>query len=81
MPHATLFLHFPLSTARALAGALAPETASGEVPKTRATCALDAEGALRIDIDADDLSSLRAAVNSYLRWADAAERAARLAQT
>lgn len=78
MPHATLLFRYPLPTARALHGALSPETGV-DVPKTRSACALDAEGALRIDIDADDLSSLRAAVNSYLRWADAAERAARLA--
>lgn len=77
MHHATLLFRHPPALARALHGALSPETGS-EVPKTRSRCALEADG-LRVDIDADDLSSLRAALNSYLRWADAAERAARIA--
>lgn len=64
----------PIATA--IAGALSPETES-EVPKTRSEVICDG-GAVRVHVRAEDLASLRAALNSYLRWADAAERAAAL---
>ena len=52
--------------------ALAPE-AGRDVPKARV--AMSGRGRrLTITIDADDTSALRAAVNSYLRWADVAAR-------
>jgi tRNA threonylcarbamoyladenosine modification (KEOPS) complex Pcc1 subunit len=63
--------------ADAIARALAPEANASEVPKTRATVARE-PGGVRIRVDAEDLASLRAAVNSYLRWIDAAGKAARL---
>lgn len=63
--------------ADAVCGALSPETES-EVPKTRSTVTR-AGVEVRVWIHAEDLASLRAALNSYLRWADAAEKAARLA--
>ena len=75
-PHeADLLFSYPdPATARAVAGALSPEAAVSEVPKTRATISVE-QGRLRVAIHADDLPSLRAAVNSYLRWIDAAQRA------
>ena len=78
MHHAAVELRYPSPIALAVEGALSPESAS-EVPKTegRTTRAGDI---VRIELKADDLSSLRAAMNSYLRWADAAEKAASLAE-
>ena len=73
---ATLLFRFPPPTARAVAAALAPETGT-DVPKTSSRVALDGD-AVRVDVEAEDLSSLRAAVNSYVRWVDAAARAAAL---
>lgn len=75
--HARLFFPFSEATARAIHGALRPEIAS-EVPKTVGRVGLAPDG-VHLAIEAEDLSSLRAAVNSYLRWIDAAEKAARLA--
>lgn len=80
MRHRTL-LFFQLSddTARAIAGALAPEASQSEVPKTRGAPRV-IENGLEVAIEAEDLASLRAAVNSHLRWIDAAVRAAELAR-
>lgn len=67
--------------ARAVHGALLPEVGgagAGETPKSRARPALVERG-LAVDLFADDLPSLRAAVNSHLRWVDAAVKAAFLA--
>ncbi len=53
--------------ARVLADALAPE-AGDEVPRT--SVELTREGSrVGVIVDAGDVSSLRAAVNAYLRWA------------
>lgn len=73
-------LFFPLSQARAdaIALALAPESAQNEVPKTRGE-ARSVAGGLEVVLHADDLPSLRATVNSHLRWVDAAMRAAAVA--
>jgi tRNA threonylcarbamoyladenosine modification (KEOPS) complex Pcc1 subunit len=79
MHRATLVFQLSSGPARALHGALLPETGE-DVPKSRARCALE-DGALRVEIEADDLSALRAAINSYLRWSDAALRAAAIGGT
>lgn len=64
-------------TANAVARALAPEAAQTEVPKTRGD--VSAEGTtLTVRLHAEDLPSLRATVNSHLRWIDAATKAARI---
>lgn len=75
--HAELFFHLDSPTARAVQGALSPETATAEVPKTTSRVILEPEG-VRVVVEAEDLASLRAAVNSYLRWVDAAEKTARI---
>lgn len=82
--HASLFFTLPSATADAIRGAILPETRPGsgpaaEVPKTRGAVAT-APGGLVVEVDAEDLPSLRAALNSYLRWVDAAEKAAGLAR-
>jgi tRNA threonylcarbamoyladenosine modification (KEOPS) complex Pcc1 subunit len=74
---ADLFFDLPDAAADAIARALAPEANANEVPKTRADVART-PGGLRVTLHADDLASLRAAANSYLRWIEAARKAADL---
>jgi KEOPS complex subunit Pcc1 len=59
---------------RAVLAALGPE-ASRDVP--RASAKVSADGpVLKLEITAEDSASLRAAVNSYLRWVKLASGAA-----
>lgn len=58
--------------AKVVYGALRPETGR-DVPKARVTIR-SVRDRLTVTIDAQDTSALRAAVNSYLRWADLAAR-------
>lgn len=74
---AELFFPFPEALASAIAAALAPEASQAEVPKTRGEVAAVA-GGVRVVLHAEDLPSLRATVNSHLRFVDAAAKAARL---
>lgn len=60
--------------ARVLTGALSPEM-SEKVPRTSVQVA-EGEGEVAIRVEAEDLASLRAALNSYIRWADVAEETA-----
>ena len=91
---ATLAFRYHEPIADAVARALQPEAAqaaldetadpprakrASEVPKTRSEIHRERD-AISIHIAADDLPSLRASVNSHLRWIDAAARAARLAR-
>ncbi|HLE54592.1 MAG TPA: KEOPS complex subunit Pcc1 [Thermoplasmata archaeon] len=73
MPRATIHLDGP--EAAVIRDALSPE-AGRDVPKARVRVS---GGARRITIGivADDTGALRAAVNSYLRWADVAARVRR----
>lgn len=75
--HADLFFDLDPARADALARALSPETDRSEVPKTRASVRVE-PGGLRVAIEADDLSAMRAALNSWLRWVDAAQKAAHI---
>jgi len=70
MHRATITLVGP--EAKVVYGALRPETGR-EVPKTRVTVR-SVRDRMTVTIDARDTSALRAAVNSYLRWADLAAR-------
>lgn len=63
--------------AKAIEAALLPE-AGRELPKAESRV-LRAGADVTVAIDAEDASSLRAAVNSYVRWAKTAEDAARVA--
>jgi tRNA threonylcarbamoyladenosine modification (KEOPS) complex Pcc1 subunit len=66
------------AAARAVLAALAPE-AGREVPRADAT--VSAEGdKIVIDVRAEDAAALRAALNSYLRWASLALETSRLAE-
>jgi len=63
---------------QAVLDALSPE-AGREVP--RANAVIRAEGGtVLIDVEAEDAGALRAALNSYLRWASLAMDASKLAK-
>jgi KEOPS complex subunit Pcc1 len=70
MRRATIVLSGP--EAGVVYEALRPETGR-DVPKAHVAMR-SAPGRLTLTIDADDTGALRAAVNSYLRWADVAAR-------
>jgi len=60
--------------AQTIFSALQPETES--VPSERATTTIHADGSkLVIEILAEDLTALRAAMNSFLAWISGAKRA------
>ena len=67
---ATITLEGP--EAEVVRKALAPE-AGRDVPKARVTVAGRGRR-LSLTIEAEDTGALRAAVNSYLRWADVAAK-------
>lgn len=70
MRRASIFLEGP--DARTVYEALRPETGR-DVPKARVSMRYGRDR-LTLQVDAEDTSALRAAVNSYLRWADVAAR-------
>jgi KEOPS complex subunit Pcc1 len=55
-------------------GALSPQM-SERVPRTTVEV-VAGEGEVTIKVEAEDLASMRAALNSYIRWADVAEETA-----
>jgi tRNA threonylcarbamoyladenosine modification (KEOPS) complex Pcc1 subunit len=64
---AEFLFRFPsFKSASIVAKALSPEI-SHKIPKSTVIISLD-DAVLRLTINADDVSSLRAACNSYLRW-------------
>lgn len=69
MFRATLSVRSPHASKVALA--IGPE-AGREIPRTRAEVGRG-EGSMTLVLDADDLSALRAALNSYIRWMSIAE--------
>jgi KEOPS complex subunit Pcc1 len=54
--------------------ALSPELAE-KIPRTKVTVS-GGDGEVVIDLEADDLTALRAALNSYIRWGNVAEETA-----
>ena len=70
MQRATVTLEGP--DAAVVRAALMPE-AGRDIPKARVRVAGTAR-AVRILVEAEDTGTLRAALNSYLRWADVALR-------
>lgn len=66
---ASVTVHVDADTARATEQALAPETAD-PVPGTQVDVAAGDD--LTISVAADDVRSMRAALNSYLRFTDTA---------
>lgn len=70
MFRATLAVRSPFASN--VAQAIGPE-AGREIPRTRAEVR-HSEGSMTLTLDADDLSALRAALNSYIRWMCIAEK-------
>jgi len=65
--------------AKGMAAALSVEADAG-LPRVRASVGRDSSG-VGLLLEAEDPSALRAALNSYLRWADLAARVAQGAST
>jgi KEOPS complex subunit Pcc1 len=69
-------LEIPLESekmANILYSALSPETES--IPSDRATTSVSVKGSsLIVEIDANDLTAMRAALNSYIAWISACMR-------
>jgi tRNA threonylcarbamoyladenosine modification (KEOPS) complex Pcc1 subunit len=62
-----------IGTAEILLAALVPETESG--PSDRATTTVSLRGSvLIIEVEAEDLTALRAAMNSFIAWISACVR-------
>ncbi len=75
MPKATLRLESP--HAKTVLRSLAPEVGR-EIPRTRVEL-LSEDEAVILKIDAADISALRAALNSYLRWMKISEEIGKIA--
>lgn len=75
---ASLELEVQGDVARAVEGALSVE-AGGGIPKVQ-TRLTRTDDDLRVDLFSEDLPSLRAAVNSFLRWAAMAAEVAQDAE-
>jgi tRNA threonylcarbamoyladenosine modification (KEOPS) complex Pcc1 subunit len=64
---ARFLFHFPTSQeASVIAQSLSPEI-QHKIPKATVTFSVDKK-TLKVTIETEDVSSLRAACNSYLRW-------------
>ena len=68
-------LSLETSHARVVSGALTPELTE-RIPRTRVMVESDDRHVL-VKIEADDHNSLRAALNSYIRWMSVAEETAK----
>ena len=75
MHRATLRVSSPY--ADALIGSLSPEVGR-EIPRSSASVERDG-GDIVLRLEAEDLPSLRAALNSYLRWIGITEEVSKLA--
>ncbi len=64
-------LTFSGDDAATVYGAISPE-AGREIPRTKVSVNMDG-GRMVLRLQASDLSALRAAINSYLRWVKIAE--------
>ncbi len=70
MFRATLAVRSPYASN--MAQAIDPEVGR-EIPRTRAEVRHEV-GSMTLTLDAEDLSALRAALNSYIRWMSIAEK-------
>lgn len=69
-------LRIETTHARIVYGSLLPEIGR-EIPRTRSEAVLG-DGEVFLRLEADDLSSLRAALNSYLSWIRISEEVIRI---
>lgn len=72
MTHTVTFLFFFASStdASVVEGSICPEI-KHKIPKSSVTFSVDKK-TLKVTIESEDISSLRAACNSYLRWVQTA---------
>jgi KEOPS complex subunit Pcc1 len=68
-------LSLETSHAKVVSGALSPELTE-RIPRTKVTVESD-DRHIVVKIEADDHNSLRAALNSYIRWMSVAEDTAK----
>lgn len=73
MPPHTAVFRFSTPHAARIYQAILPELADEVNPRSVVTCRLEGPGTLVLDVDAADISSLRAALNMYLRLVNVAE--------
>jgi KEOPS complex subunit Pcc1 len=71
-PHEAVF-RFTTHHARHIYRSLAPELADEVNPRSIVTCHLEGDETLVLAVTADDTSSLRAALNMYLRLVNVAD--------
>jgi tRNA threonylcarbamoyladenosine modification (KEOPS) complex Pcc1 subunit len=64
--------------ASVVAGALSPELTE-KIPRTRISVA-PGDRKVQVNIEAEDQTALRAAINSYIRWTNVAEETAKEAK-
>ena len=73
MPQHEAVFRFTTSHARRIWQSLAPELSDEVNPRSAVTCRLDGDDTLVLVVTADDTSSLRAALNMYLRLVNVAD--------
>lgn len=73
MPPHTAVFRFSTPHASHIYQSLLPELADEVNPRSVVTCRLEGPDTLVLDVDAADISSLRAALNMYLRLVNVAE--------
>ena len=73
MPHAEALFRFTTSHAAAIYAALSPELPDEVNPRSTTQCWLEGNDTLVLKVEADDTSSLRAALNMYLRLVNVAD--------
>jgi len=71
-------LTFRSEHAGVVAKAISPES-SERIPRTRVSVTED-DGVIRVVVEAENVASLRAALNSYIRWMHVAEETAKEAR-
>ena len=68
--HATVIVELATNLAEIVEGSLLPEVESPTSERSSVKVAVDG-GVLKVTVEASDVSALRAALNSYLRWVSA----------
>jgi KEOPS complex subunit Pcc1 len=73
MPNHEAIFRFTTPSAGRILRSLEPELADEVNPRSRIFCRLDGDDILVLTVEADDTSSLRAALNMYLRLVNVAD--------
>lgn len=73
MSHHEVIFRFTTARAARILRSLEPELDDEVNPRSRVGCRLDGDDTLVLTVEADDTSSLRAALNMYLRLVNVAD--------